>query len=57
MKPKCQVFGTGVLGTARASKFVPQPLTVLLSYSIVASVPLFRAVMELKMAIVRRELN
>lgn len=57
MKPKCQLFGTRVLGTAGTKKFVPQSLTVLLSYSIVASVPLFRAVMELKMAIVRTELN
>ena len=57
MKLKCQLFGTRVLGTAKAVKFVPQPLTVLLSYWIVASVPLFGALVEWKMAIVRMELN
>ena len=42
MKLRCQIFGTRVLGTGKAAKFVPQRLTVLLSYWIVASVPLLR---------------
>jgi hypothetical protein len=57
MKLKCQVFGTRVLSTAKACEFVTQRLTVLLSYWIVASVPLLSARVEWKMAIVRTELN
>src|SRR5580658_4155218 len=57
MKWKCPHFGTRVLGTARPAKFVPQRPTVLLSYWIVASVPLLRAMGKCKMAIVRREVN
>ena len=49
MKLRCQIFGTRVLGTSGTLKFVPQPLTVLLSYSIVAYVPLFAALVERKM--------
>ena len=57
MKLKCQIFGTRVLSTAKAAEFVPQRLTVLLSYWIVASVPLLSARVEWRMAIVRTELN
>jgi len=38
-------------------KIVPQRLTVLLSYRIVASVPLLDSLLKWKMAIVRTELN
>ncbi len=57
IKLRCRIFGTRVLSTGEASKFVPQRLTVLLSYWIVASVPLLSARVEWKMAIVRTELN
>ncbi len=57
MKLRCQNFGTRVLGTGKAAEFVTQRLTVLLSYWIVASVPLLSARLEWKMAIVRTEVN
>ena len=57
MKLRCQAFGTPVRSTAKAAKIVPQRPTVLLSYWIVASVPLLGAFMKWKMAIVRMELN
>ena len=57
IKLKCRIFGTRVLGTGEAAEFVTQRLTVLLSYWIVASVPLLSARVEWKMAIVRTELN
>jgi hypothetical protein len=57
IKLKCQIFGTRVLSTGEAAEFVTQRLTVLLSYWIVASVPLLSARVEWKMAIVRMELN
>jgi hypothetical protein len=37
--------------------FVPQPLTVLLSYRFVASVPLLSALLKLKMEIVREQVR
>ena len=57
IKLRFQVFSTGVLSTERAKKFVTQRLTVLLSYSIVAYVPLLDALVEWKIAIVQTELN
>ena len=57
IKLKCQEFGTRVLSTGKAAEFVTQRLTVLLSYWIVASVPLLSARVEWKMAIVRTEVN
>jgi hypothetical protein len=57
MNPRFQIFGTRVLGTPKGRKFVTQRLTVLLSYAIVACVPLVCAMAEWKMAIVRTEAN
>jgi hypothetical protein len=57
MKLWCQLPGTRVLGTGGRLKFVPQRLTVLLSYQIVASVPLVRTLVEWKIAIVGTEPN
>jgi hypothetical protein len=57
MKLRCQIFGTPVLFAYGALAFVLQRLTVLLSYYIVASVPLFGAPVRWKMGVVRMELN
>ena len=64
MKRGNQRLSTRVLGTFRLCrsgrkrlKFVTQRLTVLLSYPIVASVPLVRAHSKSKIATVRTELN
>jgi diacylglycerol kinase len=57
MKQRCQAIGTTVLRAVEAQNFVLQPLTVLLSYPIVASVPLLNTAVEWKMQIVQRELN
>jgi hypothetical protein len=57
IKPKCQPLSTRVPSTFSTHKLVPQPLTVLLSYSIEAYVPLFAAPVKRKMTIVHSELN
>jgi hypothetical protein len=57
MKLRCQIFSTPVLFAPGALEFVLQRLTVLLSYYIVASVPLFGALARWRMGVVRMELN
>ena len=57
MKLRFRTLGTPVPCPNSALGIVLQRLTVLLSYAIVASVPLLRPVVEQKMAIVRTELN
>ena len=54
-----EVPGVSVLRTCTDSghKFVPQRLTVLLSYRFVASVPLLSALLELKMEFVRKQVR
>jgi len=57
MKLRFRSLGTPVPCPNVAHGIVLQRLTVLLSYEIVASVPLLRPVVEQKMAIVSTELN